>query len=79
MSRSRRKTPIIANASARSDKDFKQLANRRFRYKTKKAIINETNIWPNIKSVADAWCDSDKDGKHWMKSNSLYFKTMMRK
>lgn len=59
MSRSRRHTPIFGNAIARSEKQDKRKANRRFRRKTRAGA----DLW-HVREVSDVWLFA-KDGKKW--------------
>ena len=70
MSRSRRKTPIVGNTTARSEKQDKRLANRRLRRKVKEVLQVEpeaVELIPDINEVSSTW-GFDKDGKHYLKS-----------
>lgn len=70
MSRSRRKTPIIGNSRAKSDKWFKQKANRELRSKMRDVLASkdpdtideEGNI--KLKEVSNIW-KSNKEGKQY--------------
>ena len=64
MSRSKRKTPILPNCKAPSEKDEKQKANRKLRriVKEKLAVLEEE--LPQKKEVSDRW-NWEKDGKSY--------------
>ncbi|KRG28233.1 ATP synthase subunit B family protein [Salegentibacter mishustinae] len=64
MSRSKRKTPILTNGKAPSEKDEKQKANRKLRriVKEKLAVLEEE--LPQKKEVSDRW-NWEKDGKSY--------------
>jgi hypothetical protein len=67
MSRSRRKTPIFGNTTAKSDADWKAKAARKLRHKVKQYL--ETTLdgdWFAGKrwDAVNPW-SSDKDGKHY--------------
>lgn len=64
MSRSRRKTPIVAHTMAESDKPFKQQENRRYRTRVRQALRVNADI-PNRKLFGNEW-SAPKDGKHWI-------------
>lgn len=61
MSRSRRKTPVIAITCAESDKPFKTQEHRRERCAVRAAIANEGEL-PAPKAFGDPW-NGLKDGK----------------
>lgn len=69
MSRSKRKTPIIAIAGVSEKKD-KQLANRKFRKLAKNKIsVQEYEDLPeDLKDVSNVWT-FNKDGKIYMKKD----------
>ena len=82
MSRSRRKTPIAGNTTARSDKQDKQFANRKYRRVSKIAVAKDEEI-PEKNAVSNVY-DFNKDGKRWYGPNKRYFSAevhekMMRK
>ncbi|MFO1173615.1 MAG: hypothetical protein U1E48_00150 [Paracoccaceae bacterium] len=61
MSRSRKKTPILAITTADSDKPFKVKEHRRERRAVKTALIAGEQP-PHAKGFGDPW-SGDKDGK----------------
>ena len=63
MSRSKKKSPVLAMTCAESEKDWKKENHRRFRRKTKTALQTGEEP-PEIKEVTEIW-DSPKDGKRW--------------
>lgn len=64
MSRSRKKRPFSGITTAKSEKQEKQLANRRVRRVNKSllAFTNDETQLQLIREVSDVWCMS-KDGK----------------
>ncbi len=62
MSRSKRKTKICGWTSASSEKEDKQLANRKLRRIVKEKLKSGKVILPKLREVSDVWC-FDKDGK----------------
>ncbi len=62
MSRSRRKTKISGWTTATSEKEDKQLANRRLRRIVKEKLKLGEAILPKLREVSDVWC-FEKDGK----------------
>ena len=80
MSKSYRHTPIIGNAANVSEKKDKRIGNRRLRRKAKmltKKQDSET-IYPIIGEVCNKWSMA-KDGKHYLRKGSKYYKRCMRK
>lgn len=67
MSRSKRKTPIVGNAICRSEKEDKQIANRKLRRAQKQAINNGDEILPLKREKSNVWAFG-KDGKHYMQN-----------
>ncbi|MBL8180117.1 MAG: hypothetical protein JNL64_00730 [Blastocatellia bacterium] len=65
MSRSRRKTPVIGNTSAESEKEDKQMYNRRFRHAFKQFLIiaDDSKPEPSLRELSNPW-SMDKDGKN---------------
>ena len=63
MSRSKKKTKIRGITSSPSEKEEKQVANRKFRRKNKVKTkeVDEDN-YPKLREVSDVWAFS-KDGK----------------
>lgn len=74
MSRSYRKTPIFGFTVADSEKFDKQMANRKFRKKTKDMIKKRKYEHLPIKldQVHTKW-DMVKDGKHYWGDAPLYY------
>lgn len=70
MSRSKKKTKIRGTSNSPSEKEEKQLANRRFRRKNKVKTkeLDEDN-YPKKREVSDVWTFS-KDGKYYDKEMS---------
>jgi hypothetical protein len=69
MSRSYRKTPVISNACADSDKYWKQKRNRAFRQLIKEKLkdyeyLEDSQVLPAFREVSNVW-NWDKDGKQW--------------
>lgn len=70
MSRSYRKTPIVGNTKATSDKPFKRASNKKLRTKLRDIIADgdpdkideESNL--DVKSISNIY-NSEKDGKHY--------------
>ena len=62
MSRSFRKIPIAGITTAKSEKQDKRLANRRYRRITKQLIKNNNFNLPLLREVSNIW-SMDKDGK----------------
>lgn len=62
MSRSKKKTKIQAITTAKSEKENKQAANRKFRRIVKQKVISEKTEIPQIREVSNVW-SFDKDGK----------------
>lgn len=62
MSRSRRKNPMTGWTNARTEKDDKRLAHRKFRQREREAIHRGEDPPEDLKEVSDIW-DFDKDGK----------------
>jgi hypothetical protein len=64
MSRSRRRTKIHGITTAKSEKENKRDANRKFRRILKQKVkLNET-ILPEIREITNIWT-FDKDGKRY--------------
>jgi hypothetical protein len=74
MSRSYKKTPIIGNSRGSEKKD-KQIANQKFRTKSKQAIQQEKlNKLPySVEEVYDSGSMS-KDGKHYLNLEGRIYK-----
>ena len=68
MSRSRRKTSIIGVAGD-SEKEDKQLYNRRYRQAFKQHLATrlENDSWPHLHEYSNPW-GMAKDGKSWFDS-----------
>jgi len=74
MSRSYRKTPVISNACAESDKYWKRKRNRAYRKLTNQKLkdfvdLEDEQVLPEFREVSDVWC-WDKDGKQWVGFNN---------
>lgn len=80
MSNSYRKTPIGGFTTARSEKQDKRIANRRFRRKTRLAFKADREPPFSIRQVCDIWGFA-KDGKCWRGRSSAepWFARFMRK
>jgi hypothetical protein len=61
MSRSKRKHKIFPITIARSEKDNKQIANRKLRRKTREKIKNQEENLPTIREISDIY-NWNKDG-----------------
>ncbi len=55
MSRSRRKTKISGWTTATSEKEDKQLANRRLRRIVKEKLKSGEDVLPKLREVSDVW------------------------
>jgi hypothetical protein len=64
MSRSRKHSPVSANACARSEKWDKQHANRRLRQVNRVLIKKEVEPLKELEEVSDVWT-FNKDGRTW--------------
>lgn len=64
MSRSKKKTPIRGITTARSEKQDKRDANRKFRRKTKQQVNLGDETISEIREISNVWA-FDKDGKHY--------------
>ena len=62
MSRSREKSKIHGVTTAASEKQDKQLANRRYRRLVKQRVKEGDDILPEVREVSDIWL-FEKDGK----------------
>jgi len=64
MSRSARRSPVIGNTTAPSEKEDKQLAHRRHRRRVDQALGQdpETPVLPHRRETSNPWM-MDKDGK----------------
>lgn len=89
MSRSYKKTPIVGNTKAPSDKPFKRQVNRAFRTAAKqhlnKGMVESMPIY--LDELRSVW-DAPKDGKNWFGHGRMhrfnilsdaYIKKLMRK
>jgi hypothetical protein len=76
MSRSRRKSPVIAITAARSEKQDKRWFNRVLRRRTRQSIHQRNDILPVKNEILTTW-DMAKDGKHRFNSR-LNFKLMRK-
>ena len=64
MSRSKKKTKIRGITSAKSEKENKQEANRKFRRIVKQKVKLSKVEFPLIKEISNVW-SFDKDGKRY--------------
>lgn len=67
MSRSRRKTPIFGNTTAKSDHPWKKAASRKVRRRVKQtltATLDGDRFVGKRWELVNPW-SSEKDGKHW--------------
>ncbi|BDD05285.1 hypothetical protein [Aureibacter tunicatorum] len=62
MSRSFRKTKIHGITTARSEKQDKRDANRKFRRVSKQKVSDEERLFPVMREVSNVWAFA-KDGK----------------
>lgn len=67
MSRSRKKIPITGITSAKTEKNNKRKANRKFRRVTKIQIRKGDSQLVTIKEVSNVW-SFDKDGKQFLQN-----------
>ena len=67
MARSRRKTPVVGIASARSEKADKVAAHRKERRKVRVALERspQADLLPHTREVSNPWTMA-KDGKHYV-------------
>jgi hypothetical protein len=70
MSRSRKKTPIIGNCGAESEKKDKKFAHRAERKRINEVLHEdpESEILPERREAYDNW-NFSKDGKHYIKGS----------
>ena len=79
MSRSKKKNPIIGYTTSKSEKQDKQLANRKLRSAFKVLVNNSVDpdeipvALSSIRSVSNVWTFS-KDGKHFFDTVKSYRK-----
>jgi hypothetical protein len=80
MSRSTRHTPIGSNSPVVSEKHIKRLINRRFRRKTRLALLVGREPPIDLRQICDVW-DMGKDGKSWVgwREGCLFWEQFMRK
>jgi hypothetical protein len=82
MARSFRRTPVIGNCTAPSDKPGKVKANRALRVAAHQVMSNcddfDNLIVPKLREVSNVW-SFPKDGKHRMKPGSWRYAKYMRK
>lgn len=64
MSRSEKKTKIRGITGAKSEKENKQDANRKYRRIVKQKVKSNKSDLPEIKEVSNVW-SFDKDGKRY--------------
>ena len=62
MSRSYKKTPICGLTTAKSEKEDKRLANRRFRRASRNLVKSNREPFYRLREVCNVW-DFAKDGK----------------
>ena len=74
MARSKKKTPIIPNTKAESEKEDKRNNNRKLRraVKQKLQVFEDTEdlVLPELREITDVW-DGAKDGKKFLKNKDL--------
>lgn len=73
MSRSRRKTPIIGNTTAKSEKWDKMTWHRRLRAMVRGALANDNEQMPDTRQASDPWTMA-KDGRHWVSPLSKWMR-----
>lgn len=64
MSRSKRKTKIHGNTSAKSEKENKRDANRKLRRIVKQKVNSGKTELPELREVSNVWA-FEKDGKRY--------------
>lgn len=64
MSRSIKKTKIHGITTAKSEKEDKQDANRKFRRVIKQKVKSEKTALPELREISNVW-SFDKDGKRY--------------
>ncbi|MGG6230487.1 hypothetical protein [Tenacibaculum sp. SDUM215027] len=64
MSRSKKKTKIHGNTTAKSEKENKQDANRKLRRIVKQKVNSGKTELPELREVSNVW-SFDKDGKRY--------------
>ena len=74
MSRSKRKTPILPNCTATSEKSEKQKANRKLRRIVKEKLAVPDGELPQKREISDRW-NWGKDGKSYRADLSKKEKT----
>ena len=63
MSKSRQKTPIAGVTTARSEKQWKRMVNRKFRHRVKQHLAKRSQVFPEkLNEVVNIW-DGPKDGR----------------
>jgi hypothetical protein len=81
MARSRKKTPIIPNTCADSEKEDKRNNNRKLRrtVKQKLQVVEDTEdlVLPELREITDVW-GSAKDGKKYKDPAKLDPKLMRK-
>jgi hypothetical protein len=65
MGHSRKKTPIIGNAVADSEKADKVLAHRAERRKVRQSVAEDADAIPHPKEYGNPWTCA-KDGRRWI-------------
>ena len=80
MSKSRRKTPIVGNTTAESEKYDKRVANRKGRRVTKRhlAEMEDDEGIPVRNEISNTW-NFQKDGKHYLRATGEDRERFMRK
>jgi len=78
MSCSKKKTPISGITTAKSEKQNKRTANRRWRKKVKDTLRKGVEILPELREVSNVW-SFEKDGKSYFSKNSEWGKKASRK
>lgn len=74
MSRSRRKTPVFGNASARSEREGKKIWHSRMRAKSRTDIASATDletVLPVLENEAGNVWSMEKDGKNYVRPSRL--------
>ena len=79
MSRSKRKTPITGLTTADSEKEDKNLANRRFRRASKNRIKSNKEPFINLNEVSDIWNFAKDTKRYYDKEDQKRFPEALRK
>ncbi len=64
MSRSKKKNKIHGNTTAKSEKENKRDANRKYRRIVKQKIQSDETELPEVREISNVW-SFDKDGKRY--------------